>query len=412
MNGLSNEWLLIIVCGMVVVSYLFSVISRYIRVPSVLLLLFAGVGLRALTDSAGIKVSLPDILVQLLGVVGLIMIILEAGLDLELRRDKLLVIRNTFLSALFILLLSAVLIAYILNYFLGEDFIKCLVYALPLSIMSSSIVIPSLHALTDNKKEFLVYEASFSDILGILFFNLLVAGEKLTISSAGLFAGNLLLSIFLSVVFSLILFVILVRSTMQIKYFHVFALLILIYVSGKMLHLPSLIIVLVFGLFINNMEMISFPWFRNMYPENQLRELRHLLHTLTAESSFLVRTFFFIIFGFSITLGFLENGEVWRIGGLIVLALLLVRFLYLRFFLKTNLVPETFFIPRGLITIVLFYKIPVNFRLSSFNDDILFFIILTTGLIMTAGMVFYKKPSSDIVEDQSFYEPPERIEQL
>jgi len=407
MNGLSNEWLLIIVCGMVVVSYLFSVISRYIRVPSVLLLLFAGVGLRALTDSAGIKVSLPDILVQLLGVVGLIMIILEAGLDLELRRDKLLVIRNTFLSALFILLLSAVLIAYILNYFLGEDFIKCLVYALPLSIMSSSIVIPSLHALTDNKKEFLVYEASFSDILGILFFNFLVSGEKLTISSAGLFAGNLLLSIFLSVVFSLILFVILVRSTMQIKYFLVFALLILIYVSGKMLHLPSLIIVLVFGLFINNMEMISFPWFRNMYPENQLRELRHLLHTLTAESSFLVRTFFFIIFGFSITLGFLENGEVWRIGGLIVLALLLVRFLYLRFFLKTNLVPETFFIPRGLITIVLFYKIPVNFRLSSFNDDILFFIILTTGLIMTAGMVFYKKPSSDIVEDQSFYERPE-----
>ncbi len=412
MKGLSNEWLLIIVCGMIVVSYLFSVISRFIRVPSVLLLLFAGVGLRAIADAAGLEISLPDPLVQLLGIVGLIMIILEAGLDLELRKDKQKIIRNTFFSALFILILSSLMIAYILNYFLSEDFIKCLVYALPLSIMSSSIVIPSIHALTDDKKEFLVYEASFSDILGILFFNFLIAGEKITLLSVGAFTGNLLLSIILSVVFSLILFVILIRSTMQIKYFLVFALLILIYVSGKMLHLPSLLIVLVFGLFINNMEMISHPWFRKMYPAAQLRELRHLLHTLTAESSFLIRTFFFIIFGFSITLGFLQNTDVWKIGGLIVLALLLVRFLYLRFFLKTNLIPETFFIPRGLITIVLFYKIPDQFRLSSFDDDILFFIILTTGLIMTLGMVFYKKPSSDIVEDQSFYERPERIKQL
>ncbi len=412
MNGLSNEWLLIIVCGMVVISYLFSVISRYIRIPSVLLLLFAGVGLRALTDAAGITIALPAPLVQLLGIVGLIMIILEAGLDLELRRDKLSVIRDTFFSALVILIFSTFIIAGILHYFLAEEFTKCIVYALPLSIMSSSIVIPSIHALTDNKKEFLVYEASFSDILGILFFNFLVAGEKLTITSAVVFSGNLLLSIVLSVFFSLVLFVILVKSSLQIKYFLIFALLILIYVSGKMLHLPSLLIVLVFGLFINNMELIRYPLFKKLYPSPQLKELRHLLHTLTAESSFLVRTFFFIIFGFSITLGFLENKEVWLIGGLIVLALLLVRFLYLRFFLKTNVVPETFFIPRGLITIVLFYKIPEQFRLSAFNDDILFFIILTTGLIMTLGMLFYKKPSSDIVEDQSFYERPQRIEQL
>jgi Kef-type K+ transport system membrane component KefB len=402
MNGLTVEWLLIIVSGMVVMSYFFSVISKFIRVPSVLLLLFTGVGLRILADSTGTKVALPDSLVQLLGIVGLVMIILEAGLDLKLKRDKLSLIRNTFFSALVILLASSFLIAYMLEYLLSEPFMNCLVYAIPLSIMSSSIVIPSIHNLTEGKKEFLVYEASFSDILGIMFFNFLTASSTITLASTGGFFGSLLVSIILSIVFSALLFIILVRSTIQIKFFLVFALLLAIYVSGKLLHLPSLLVILVFGLFINNLESVRFPWFRRMFPEDTVKDLQHLLHTITAESSFLIRTFFFIVFGFSITLGFLDNREVLLTGGLIVLSLLVVRFLYLRFFLKTNVFPESFFIPRGLITIVLFYKIPPEFRLESFDDDILFFVILVTGLIMTLGMIFYKKPSSEIVEEGKF----------
>jgi len=42
------------------------------------------------------------------------------------------------------------------------------------------------------------------------------------------------------------------------------------------------------------------------------------------------------------------------VGGLIIFALLNVRYLYFRFFLHTNIFPEVVFIPRGLITIVLF----------------------------------------------------------
>jgi hypothetical protein len=268
--------------------------------------------------------------------------------------------------------------------------------------MSSSIVIPSIHSLTERKKEFLIYEASFSDIIGILFFNFLTAESAITLSSTGSFVGSLFISVLLSAVFSILLFIILVRSTIKVKFFLVFALLVGIYVSGKLLHLPSLIVILVFGLFINNLEAIPFPWFRKMFPQETVLDLRHLMHTLTAESSFLIRTFFFILFGFSITTGFFGNKEVWITGGVIVLVLLLVRFLYLRFFLKTNVFPETFFIPRGLITIVLFYKIPGQFRLESFNEDILFFIILVTGLIMTMGMILYKKPSSEIVEEENF----------
>jgi Kef-type K+ transport system membrane component KefB len=183
MAHVSTEVLLIILCGLVVLSYFFSIASRYIRVPSVLLLLFAGLGLRQIADSYQFNFILPPALVEGLGVVGLIMIILEAGLDLKLEKSKKKLIRDSFFTALLLLILSIGLIAAILYYWLHEDVIRCIVYALPLSIMSSSIVLPSIHALTKTKKEFLIYEASFSDILGVMLFNYFTASEVLTAKS-------------------------------------------------------------------------------------------------------------------------------------------------------------------------------------------------------------------------------------
>jgi Kef-type K+ transport system membrane component KefB len=399
---LNTEEILIVACSLVVLSYLFSIISRYIRVPSVLLLLFAGIGFRAIADANNLNVSFSDQLVQSLGVVGLIMIVLEAGLDLKLERSKLKLIRNSFLAASIILVVSIALVAYILNFWLGEPLSKCLVYAIPLSIMSSSIVIPSLHPLSPNKKEFLVYEASFSDILGIILFNYFTGDEVLTLGSLGHFSINLALSIVLSVLLSFLLFLILAKTKLNIKFFLIFSLLVLIYAVGKIFHLPSLIIIIAFGLLINNWEKIKWPRLLRYFPHPEIEPLRHVLHSVTAETSFLIRTFFFVLFGFSISLGFLSESSIVFVGSLIVAALFIVRLLYLRFFLRTYLFPEAFFIPRGLVTIVLFYKIPEKFKLSSFNDGILFYIILTTGIIMALGMLFYKKKPEQIVTEGQF----------
>jgi Kef-type K+ transport system membrane component KefB len=253
---MSIEVLLIVLCSLIVLSYFFSIISRYIKVPSVLLLLFAGMGFRAIADAYAFPLIIPMPIVQGLGVVGLIMIVLEAGLDLKITKDKLPLIKSSFFAALIILIISAVIITAILYYWLQEDITRCIVYALPLSIMSSSIVLPSIHPLTESKKEFLVYEASFSDILGILFFNYFTAREILTAKSVGLFGANIVMAIALSLVLSFLLFLILAKTKLNIKFFLVFSLLILIYSGGKLLHLPSLLIILVFGLMINNWEQI------------------------------------------------------------------------------------------------------------------------------------------------------------
>jgi Kef-type K+ transport system membrane component KefB len=401
---LNTEEVLIVICSLVVLSYLFSIISRYIRVPSVLLLLFAGVGFRGLAEINGLNISFPEQLVESLGVVGLIMIVLEAGLDLKVGKDKIKLIRDSFFSALIIFAISTVLLMYILNYWLKEPLEKCLVYAIPLSIMSSSIVIPSIHPLSDQKKEFLVYEASFSDIIGIIVFNYFTAGDTFTWSSIGSFGINMGLSVLLSILLSVLLLVILAKTKLNIKFFLIFSLLILIYAGGKIFHLPSLIIILVFGLLINNWEKLRWQKVLRYFPHEQVESLRHLLHSVTAETSFLIRTFFFLLFGFSISLKFLSESEVILVGSLIVAGLFITRILYLRFFVRTNLFPESFFIPRGLITIVLFYKIPDALKLGSFNDGILFFIILTTSIIMAIGMVFYKKKPDQVVEEGQFSE--------
>ncbi|HEY6975859.1 MAG TPA: cation:proton antiporter [Chitinophagaceae bacterium] len=400
MSGLSTELVLIILAGVIVISYLFSIISNYIRIPSVLLLLAAGILLRVFSDAEGWNIHFPEQLTELLGVIGLIMIVLEAGLDLKLGKDKMKLIRSSFFAAFFIFVLSLAGISSALHYWLNEDLIKCLAYATPLSIMSSSIVIPSLHHLTPAKKEFLVYEASFSDIVGILMFNYFIGDKIFTASAIGIFFLNIALAIALSLIFSVLLFIILTKTTMKVKFFLVFALLIVLYEGGKMLALPSLLIILVFGLLMNNWDIVRVPRILNFFPKEKVQETTHLLHSLTAESSFLIRTFFFILFGFSIDVNLIWSSEVVWIGSVIVLILLVVRFLYLRFFLKESVYPEVVFIPRGLVTILLFYKIPVTFQLQNFNYGILFFIILVTSVIMMLGMIFYKKKKEDIIEDE------------
>lgn len=402
MNPLNAEEILIGLCGLVIISYIFSIVSGYIRVPSVLLLLFAGVGFRLISDNNGWEVHVPPRLIEMLGVVGLIMIVLEAGLDLKLGRDKIKLVRDSFLTAFFIFVISTAMVSMILYYWLNEPFRNCLVYAIPLSIISSSIVIPSIHALTARKKEFLVYEASFSDILGIIVFNFLTATDTIDGASVGLFTGRLILSFLFSLVLSLILLQILAKTKLNIKFFLVFSLLTLIYAGGKLLHLPSLLIILIFGLMINNWEKIRVTVLQNQFPSREVGPLRDLLHNITAESSFLVRTFFFIVFGFSISISFLKQNEVLLIGTFILFSLFIVRALYLRFFMKTNLFPEMFFIPRGLITIVLFYKIPASMKLHRFDEGILFFLILATSIVMTMGMLFYKKTPEEIVEEAQF----------
>jgi len=387
-------------CLLIIFSYLFNLFSKKTGIPSVLLLLLTGIGVREFIIYKNIPVVIPAKAVELFGILGLIMIVLEAGLDLQLSRSKLKLIKNAFFSATAILALSALACSALLYFFLNEDYLLCLIYAIPLSIVSSAIVIPSISNLQETKKEFLVYETSFSDILGIMLFNYIVAGNIFHATNVALFFGSVMLSILLSVVLSLMIALMLIKIKTQVRFFLVFAVLIFLYAGGKMLHLPSLLIILLFGLIVSNWQLPPFQKLYKWMPLKKMNEVGHLLHSLTAESSFLIRTFFFFIFGLTINFKLLFDIEVVVTGSLLVLILFLIRYVYLRFFLKAHIFPELFFMPRGLITILLFYSIPQAYKLSKFNEGILFFVILITSIIMMIGSVSYGRPELQTINDE------------
>jgi hypothetical protein len=176
----------------------------------------------------------------------------------------------------------------------------------------------------------------------------------------------------------------------HIKSFLIFAILILIYSVGKIFHLPSLLLILVFGIMLNNNKYFIKGKLAKVLHIEKMSSVTLELKLLTAESAFLVRTFFFILFGYAMNISSLYVPEVIVTGSAIIACILFARFIFLYFISKTNVIPELYIAPRGLVTVVLFYSIPASFISSAFNTGILYYVIIVSSIIMMLGLMFTK----------------------
>jgi NhaP-type Na+/H+ or K+/H+ antiporter len=378
---------IIVICVLIGLSYLYNIISAKLNIPSVLFLIFTGIGLKIYLNTFNMDLEQPLYhALELLGIIGLIMIVLEAAVDLKLSAKKTLVISKSLGLAFLVLFISAFGIAYVIHFFLNEPFFNSLVYAIPLSVVSSAVLIPSVHNLDENKKEFMVYESTFSDILGIMFFNFIVMNEAGKILSLDGFV-NIILTIIISIVLSYFLVYLFSKITSHIKIFLMIAILALLYSVGKQLHLSSLLIILVFGLVLNNPGIFYKGPLKKIADIDLIGRVSSDFRMITSETAFIVRTFFFIVFGMSINLSILLDIKVIGIGIIILIILYLVRYLNFKLILRTNIFPEIFLAPRGLITILLFYSIPAVYLIKDFSIGILFFVILATSIVMMIALV-------------------------
>ncbi len=387
---MDSNVILILLSVIVISSYMFSLLSKWTRIPSVLLLIVSGISLRYLFDVNDFDINSINFMVELFGNAGLIIIILEASLDLKLEVRKKKLIRSSFLSALFILIVSLVATALAVYYFLSIPFRTALVYALPLSVISSAIVIPSVKHLSESKKEFITYESSLSDIFGVLLFNYLIFEELFSISSYLNFFFSIIIILIASTLSTFLLLYLVTKLGTQLKLFLLIAILFLFYAIGKIYHFPSLIIILVFGLTLSNLRLLIHPRTKWIIDLDNLSPIIQQFKSLTSEFSFLIRTFFFLLFGFTIELNSLINPEVLLLGSIILLGLLVIRYLYFRFIIKTEIFPEIFLMPRGLITILLFYSIPAQYHIPYFDKGVLFFVIIGTSLLMSLGLILFR----------------------
>lgn len=374
----------------IILSYFFNIISEKTNIPSVLLLILSGVLIKLGFNYFEINTgeTIYSIL-EILGIVGLIMIVLEASLDLELSWAKWPVIWKSFSVALFGLIGCSLVIAWFLQLVVIDDFLTALVYAIPLSVMSSAIVIPSVGELSEEKKEFMVYESTFSDILGIMYFYFLIGNLNNTDVNAVIWdvVSNIVITVVLSVVISYGLVLVFQKVKTHVKLFLLIAVLLLLYSIGKLWHLSSLLIILIFGLVLNNHKIFFRGKLKGWINVSSINGILRNFHLVTIESAFVVRTFFFVIFGITIDLKSLLNMEVLVVSIVIIMMLYLVRAIFLWLFKRTDLSPEILISPRGLITILLFFAIPAEVEFAGFNSGILLYTILITSIVMALALI-------------------------
>ena len=391
---------IVIISGVIIISYSFGWLSKVTRIPSVLLLILFGIGCQFAMRYFGLHLGSSVFnLLQLLGIVGLIMIVLEAALDLRLTAEKSSMIFKAFAVAFLALAFSAIGLAYIIQYFLQFEFYIALIYAIPLSIMSSAIIIPSVKRLSESKKEFMIYESTFSDILGIMFFYFAIGTprEATAFSIVQEVGLNILITVGLSVVISYLLVLIFQKIEESARLFLLISILIALYAIGKLFHLSSLIVILIFGLALSNYKLFFSGKLRSLIDANVLKKINKEFHLVTLESAFVVRTFFFVVFGMTLDLMSLLDAQTALISVSLVAALYAARIFCLRLFMK-NITPAWFIAPRGLITVLLFFGIPAEFTQNNFSNGILLYAILLTGLVMTLGMIFYEDEADDVEE--------------
>ena len=99
-EALTTYHLIIIFSITIIISYFFNIYAKKSGIPAVLLLIGLGIGINYALRFSGFPK--PDLLpvLEVLGVVGLILIVLEAALDLQLLKEKIGLIVKSFLVAL------------------------------------------------------------------------------------------------------------------------------------------------------------------------------------------------------------------------------------------------------------------------------------------------------------------------
>ena len=111
---------------------------------------------------------------------------------------------------------------------------------------------------------------------------------------------------------------------------------------------------------------------------------------LTTEAAFLLRSLFFLLFGYLLETSEIINPNtlVWALcrTGLIFL----LRAVQLSIS-RLPMVPLLFIAPRGLVTILLFLSIPAAQTIELVNKSLIIQVILFTALVLMIGLLLNKK---------------------
>ena len=346
------------------------------------------------------KIILPDLtpLLPILGTLGLILIVLEGSLELEFNNSKIPLIKKSFVIALIPIMTLSFSLAWLFSWFGGSSFKDALLNAIPFSVISSSIAIPSVRDHSKGDKEFVVYESSFSDIIGILFFNFMAFNSTINLASFANFGLQLLVIIAVSFIATIGLSLLLSKIDHHIKFAPIVLLIILIYEISKTYNLPALLFILLFGLFLGNLdELKRLKWMHRLKPDELDLEVYKFKELIT-EATFLVRSLFFLLFGYLMQSAEILNTDTFKWALIITGVIFSIRAILLKLF-RFSLIPLVYIAPRGLINILLLISILPEKMIGLVNKSLMIQVIFLTAFVMMIGSIITKRPLTEVTEE-------------
>ena len=382
--------IIITICVLIIIAYLFDLSAPKTKIPSVILLLTLGWFTKKAADFFRIQIPNLEALLPIFGTIGLILIVLEGSLELEFKKSNYPLIRKSVIASLIQTVGLSFLLAYAFYYFGNYSYKDSLLNAIPLSIISSAIAIPSVRNITKSSKEFIIYESSLSDIFGVIFFDFIALNNTIDGAAFGNFALQILLILVISFIATVGLAFLLSKIKNHTKFVPIIIIIITIYAISKMFHLPALIFILLFGILLGNLdELKHIKWIAKAKPEKLNLEVIKFKE-IVMEGTFLIRTIFFMLFGYLMNTSEILNQDslIWSVS--IVAAIFSFRFIQLKLS-KLPLRPLLLIAPRGLITILLFLAIEPSNTIDLVNKSLIIQVIILTSLIMMIGLMTNKK---------------------
>jgi Na+:H+ antiporter len=395
---MSVPFLFALLGGLLVLAVVANRLFRRTRVPDVIVLMAVGVLLGPVMGWVDPQQFQP--VTHAFGTLAVILILFEAGLELDLR-DTLAHFPGGLLLAVLAYFISVGLIAAVVGASLRLSLGAALLVGAALACTSSSITLPILQQIELAKpaQVTLLLEASLSDAFAVLSVGILLdMGGGL-----GDVMSNLAFRLLFHVVVSVLLAVLaaavwsfLLPKLSEQRFWQVltFAVVLLLYAGAERVHANGLICVLAFGLALSNLRRIDRRLLESSLGLEVLGDEHHAqMLSFHSELAFLVRTFFFVLIGVIVQFRELVTLLPAALGA--VGAIVAARWLAVRAsrWSRQGFPPAErelvfWIMPRGLITVVLALQIVQSGKGEfAFLPGLAFAAILATNLFVIVGSV-------------------------
>ncbi|MGL4293325.1 MAG: hypothetical protein ACRCSQ_07110 [Bacteroidales bacterium] len=389
--------LIILFSFLIVLSYVLNILSQKIKIPPVIFLLAIGMALRLLAIK--FKIHLPDLTpyLMIMGGLSLIMVVLQGSMELRWSPDKNKLITRMFFLCLLPMLAFSFIGAAILTWIHPVPFKQALTNVIPFAIISSAIAIPAVHMLSLRTREEIVYESSFSDIMGILLFDFVTRDHGNLLEESGIFILELGGTFILTILATIFIAWLLGLLPAGIRFVPIIANLILVFEIAEFFHLPGLIFIFIFGLFLGNLTRFAkMRHMKRIHPE-RIQANFHEFYNIVTEGNFLIRSFFFLLLGFFVNAYTLFSLKSLTWSAAVIFIIYAIRFVSLKA-IKVKLFPNLFFAPRGLVSILLFMYIPAKKLVPGITLNLVIEVVIITTIIMAIGNFFETKIKDEKTE--------------